>query len=202
MQPFKFSAVIGQILSTQLNIHASLIAGCKAFDPHSQREIYRLYSKAMLNTAFRIVGARQDAEDVIQEAFISAFHHIERYREEATFGAWLKRIVINKALTHIRKNGRMMPLEEDFDVAMEETALPTEGISIDQVREAILELPDGFRTVLSLYLLEGYDHVEISEILGISVSTSKTQYMRAKEKLKMILQQQKEPGWYMLSGNN
>lgn len=144
----------------------------------------------MLNTAYRIVGVKEDAEDILQEAFVSAFSNIESYREEATFGAWLKRIVINKALTHLRKLRDTQPLEEDFEVADVQVEPIEFPFTVDAVRESIMELPVGFRMVLSMYLLEGYDHIEISEILNISVSTSKTQYMRARIKLREILQRQ------------
>lgn len=144
----------------------------------------------MLNTAFRIVGDRDDAQDVLQDAFISAFSNIDSYREEATFGAWLKRIVINRALSHLKKNRNTDLMEEGFDIIEESKPEVGVELSVEQVREAIMQLPVGFRMVLSMFLLEGYDHIEISEILNISVSTSKTQYMRARLKLKEILQKQ------------
>jgi len=146
----------------------------------------------MFKTALRITGDRENAEDVLQEAFISAFQSLNGYREDASFGAWLKRIVINKALNQVQKVKKDLMLAEDIkEEAREYEPEQTEpNYSVDQVKRAMHELPSGFRTVLSLYLFEGYDHKEISEILGISESTSKSQYKRAKDKLKMIVKQE------------
>lgn len=170
-----------------INIHADLIERCCHQDEMAQYELYKLYSKAMLNTAFRICGNREDAEDALQEAFVSAFKNIKSYRADATFGAWLKRIVINKSLTVLRKNAGLMNMADSDEVDLpEEESLPL-AYDVNLIREKILELPQGFRTVLTLYLFEGYDHEEIGQILGVSESTSKTQYKRAKEKLKTML---------------
>lgn len=146
----------------------------------------------MFNTALRITGEHADAEDVLQEAFVSAFENLKSYRADAAFGAWLKRIVINKALNHIQKSKRdlMMVNEEE---AVEEPVRadePEPQYSVEVVKRGMAELPSGFRSVLSLYLFEGYDHKEISQILNISESTSKTQYKRAKDKLKTILKKE------------
>ncbi|WP_424963597.1 RNA polymerase sigma factor [Ekhidna sp.] len=175
-----------------VNIHADLIARCKDDDRNAQFEIYKLYNKAMFNTALRITGDDDDAEDVLQEAFVSAFQHLSGYREDASFGAWLKRIVINKALNHVQRVKKDMMLAEDIrEEASEYEPEKTEpNYTVDQVKLAMRALPSGFRTVLSLYLFEGYDHKEISEILGITESTSKSQYKRAKDKLKMIIKQE------------
>ena len=130
------------------------------------------------------------AEDAIQEAFLSAFQSLVFYRGEASFGSWLKRIVINKAISLNRKELKYEFREDDHSMDSIEHYKEKEDASnydIIRVREAIAELPDGFRTVLSLCLVEGSDHQEISQILGIVESTSKTQYKRAKEKLKRML---------------
>lgn len=149
--------------------------------------VYSRYSRSMLNTAYRIIGDRDEAEDVLQDSFISAFRSLKNYRGDATFGAWLKRIVINKAVTALqRKKTERLPDSESWDVPEIQTEEPDEW-SVNVVRQAILNLPDGYRTVLSLYLLEGYDHEEIAGILGISVSTSKSQLNRAKARLRLDL---------------
>jgi RNA polymerase sigma-70 factor (ECF subfamily) len=140
----------------------------------------------MFNVSHRITGRQEDAEDAIQEAFISAFRNLHNYRADATFGAWLKRIVVNKSINVLKKRKHeLMPEDDHWDVAeTEEPAEYKEELTIERVKTAIEELPDGYRTVLSLYLLEGYDHQEISEILGITESTSKSQLNRAKGKLR------------------
>ncbi len=143
----------------------------------------------MLNTAYRIIGNVEEAEDALQESFISAFKNLHTYREEAAFGAWLKRIVVNRSLTALnrRKNEILIP-ESGEDVLEEVSADDSEiQLSIEKIKEAMIDLPAGFRSVLTLYLFEGYDHKEIAEILNISESTSKTQYKRAKDKLKELL---------------
>ena len=148
----------------------------------------------MFNTALRITGDQNDAEDVLQEAFVSAFEHLNSYREDASFGAWLKRIVINKALNQVQKSKKDLMLADEIkkedgnEIEWHEETEPV--YSVNAIKNAMNELPSGFRTVLSLYLFEGYDHKEISEILGITESTSKSQYKRAKDKLKMILKQE------------
>lgn len=145
----------------------------------------------MYNVGFRIVNNTEEAEDVLQDAFISAFNNLGSYRGDSTFGAWLKRIVINKAINCLNKRKpERMPEDERFDVKEEEEVDVLEGFpfTVEKVRAAIESLPDGYRSVLSLYLLEGYDHGEIAEILGITESTSKSQFNRAKKKLKELLE--------------
>jgi RNA polymerase sigma factor (sigma-70 family) len=143
----------------------------------------------MYNIGYRITGNGEDAEDVLQEAFISAFKNLDNYRGDATFGAWLKRIVVNKSINVLKKRKHeLMPADDEWDVPDEEPAGDyKEGLTVDRVKKAIEALPDGYRSVLSLYLLEGYDHQEIAGILGITESTSKSQLNRAKGKLREIL---------------
>jgi RNA polymerase sigma-70 factor (ECF subfamily) len=145
----------------------------------------------MYNVAYRIVNDEVEAEDVLQESFINAFNNLDNYRGDSTFGAWIKRIVINKSINYLhKKKMERIPEDDRWDVKQEEEVDIFEGypFSVEKVRDAIENLPDGYRTVLSLYLLEGYDHGEIAEIMGITESTSKSQFNRAKKKLKEILE--------------
>lgn len=139
-----------------------------------------------------MVNDRDEAEDILQEAFVSAFKNLKSYRGDASFGSWLKRIVVNKCINYIKKNRTIMvPLEDErMDVADESGGLDELELqlSVEKVKESMAELPDGFRSVLSLYLFEGYDHKEIGGIMGITESTSKSQYLRAKAKLRVILE--------------
>lgn len=173
-------------------MHDELIARCRAGDRSAHYKIYKLYSRSMFNVGLRITGREEDAEDALQEGFISAFRNLEAYRGDATFGAWLKRIVINKAINIIKKRKlESFPENEDWDIPEEDTVSDyRDELTVDRVRSAISQLPDGYRTVLSLYLLEGYDHEEIAGILGISESTSKSQLNRAKKKLREFLTQE------------
>lgn len=178
--------------SAVVNIHQHLIDGCKGGSSEAQYQLYRLYSKAMMNVAWRITNSDADAEDILQESFLSAFRNIHSYKGEAAFGAWLKRIVVNKAINHIRKKRLELSSVEVSDVDMPEEPAGHENdaetmLSVQRIKKAIPLLPDGFRLVLSLYLLEGYDHREIAEILGITESTSKSQFNRAKNRLREIL---------------
>lgn len=174
------------------NKHADIVDRCIQGDQKAFYEIYQLYSKAMLNICFRILGIQEVAEDVLQEAFVNAFQNIKSYQGKASFGAWLKKIVVNKAISHLRKQQLdIVELDDRIDVKDDHEVDDMDFImKVETIREAIQKLPNGFRVVFSLYLLEGYDHKEISEILGISESTSKSQYNRAKKKLKDILREE------------
>lgn len=171
--------------------HYSLVAECKQGSKKACYELYRLYSKAMLNVAFRIVGNIAEAEDVLQEAFLDAFNKLKDFRQDTTFGLWLKQIVVNRSINMLRKRRlELIELEGDhLENIPEEEAADDEDIQyqVTLVKEAMKQLPDGYRVVLSLYLLEGYDHEEIGQILNISENTSRTQFLRAKRKLMEIL---------------
>lgn len=170
------------------DIQQYLIDRSKLGDASAQRELYKLYVKNMYNTALRMLAHSAEAEDVIQESFLEAFTKLNDYRGDSSFGSWLKRIVINKCISLICKRRIDFVDEQDLDVLNTNDELDfnsdDESKIIELVKIGINELEEGYRIVLSLYLLEGYDHVEISEILKISESTSKTQYLRAKNKLK------------------
>ena len=141
----------------------------------------------MYNTSMRIIGNKEDAEDVMQEAFLSAFKKLDTYKGEVSFGAWLKKIVINRSLDHLKK--KKVFFEEINEKVIDEQSpvMEIQEINMPKIKKAIGQLPEGYRVVLSLYLLEGYDHDEISEILGISNSSSRSQLLRAKLKLKDYL---------------
>ena len=143
----------------------------------------------MYNVALRITGEDMDAEDVLQDAFVSAFKNLSQYREDASFGAWLKRIVINKSLNLVKKRNRLAfeVSETAGEAVYEWEDVPDHQMEVAAIKEAIKKLPDGFRAVLTLYLFEGYDHTEIAEIMGITVSTSKSQFNRAKKKLREMI---------------
>ncbi|MDX2443186.1 MAG: RNA polymerase sigma factor [Bacteroidales bacterium] len=175
--------------SQEFIIHKDLIEGSKKGDTGSQYKLYGLYSKAMYNLSFRMMNSVVEAEDVLQEAFTEAFLKLKSYKYEASFGAWLKRIVINKCLNKLKKrNIQMIGVDEkDLPDSFEEDDEQNIDYEVDKIITGVQKLPDGYRVILELYLFEGYDHVEISQILEISVSTSKSQYSRAKKRLKSIL---------------
>ena len=167
-------------------IHAPLLEECRMGNSRAQSRLYNQYCKAMYNLAYRILNNREDAEDMLQEAFIECFRSIDSFRFESTFGAWLKRIMVKKCINQIKKKKIDLTLYETLPAVVD---VEEEEVKYDMTKifEGIELLPDGYRIILTLYLLEGYDHGEISQILGISESTSKSQYSRAKEKLRTIL---------------
>ena len=155
--------------------------------------LYNQYSKAMYNVAYRMMNNREDAEDMLQESFIECFRNIASFRFESTFGAWLKSILINRCINHLRKKKIDIILYDIPPVNIPEEEAETE-YDTSKVFKGIELLPDGYRIILTLYLLEGYDHTEIARILGISESTSKSQYSRAKDKLRSILSKNQRYG--------
>ncbi|GAB2984909.1 hypothetical protein GCM10027049_23900 [Mucilaginibacter puniceus] len=171
--------------------HYNLVVECKQGSKKACYELYRLYSKAMLNVAFRIVGNIADAEDVLQESFLDAFNKIKDFRQETTFGLWLKQIVVHRSVNLLRKRKvEWIELgENELDGIADEVVDNDDDIQyqVAVVKQAMNKLPEGYRVVLSLYLLEGYDHEEIGQILNIAENTSRTQFLRAKRKLQALL---------------
>ena len=168
-----------------------LVQRCQAGDRGAQSELYHRYARAMLNCAYRILNNEEEAKDAMQDAFVKVFRNIKQYRGDSTIGAWIKRIVVNTAINQNRKGKRwvMTTLEPVHEV--EPTPEEERDLELNAriALRALTLLPDGYRTVCTLYLVEGYDHNEISEILGISLSTSLSQYSRGKKKLRQLIEQ-------------
>lgn len=175
------------------NIHQDLIDNCRKGDRKAQFRIYKLYYRNMYNISLRIVNDTQEAEDIMQESFLSAFEHIESYEGQVSFGAWLRRIVINRSLDALKKKkADILSLDEAHEAASsvdEESDPEMVNLQVEEIHRCIKLLPDGYRIILSLYLLEGYDHEEIGEILDISSSTSRSQYTRARTKLASLIRE-------------
>lgn len=178
----------------QIDIHHELINQCREGNPKAQYQLYNLYSKQMLNISHRIVNDRMEAEDVLQESFINAFDRLESYRGEASFGSWLKRIVINRSLNVVRKKKHYFEdiNEELMQVESEEEMKEEVEYSVKDIHRAMKQLPDGYRVIFSLYMFEDMSHSEIADQLDISVNTSKSQLSRARKKMKELMQQNKE----------
>ncbi len=163
----------------------SLVKQVKRNDVVAMRTIYDLFSKEMMAVSCRITNNLQDAEDIIQEGFLTSFQKIDQLKDEAKYGGWLKQIIINKSLASLKKRVNFQDLGEiELSEEMEEDQNWYQGISFEKIKNAIQDLPDGSRQVFSLYLLENYKHKEIAEMLNISVSTSKSQYRYALKLLK------------------
>lgn len=171
------------------HIHIKLIESCKNGNERSKYELYQLYSRAMFNICNRMMNNREEAEDMLQEAFTQAFMKLHTFRHESGFGTWLKRIVVNTCINAMNKRKiELAYLEENkrSDVTEEEENDEVQ-FDVNSIKKAMEKLPDGGRMIFSLYLLEGYDHVEIAQILNITESTSKSQYMRARRRIVEIL---------------
>lgn len=170
-------------------LHQPIIDKCKNNCAKSQMQLYNLYCKAMIIVANRYVKDRFLAEDVMQDAFIKAFKNIDSYKNEVAFGAWLKRIVINQSIDFLKKNKlELVAINDEITTNVEEDWKIESTISIDRILETINSLKEKYRLVLTMYLLEGFDHQEIAEVLNITENTSRTHLLRGKKILKEQLE--------------
>lgn len=171
------------------NVHRELIDDCRNYDQKAQFRIYKLYYKAMYNVSLRIVKDTMEAEDIMQEAFLSAFEKIDTYSGSVSFGAWLKKIVQNRSIDYLNKKNLLTygDIESYNNVEDSIVDQPQEENDHDprlnKVMNIIKDLPQKYKEVVSLYLLEGYDHEEIGEILSIPSSTSRSNFSRARQKI-------------------
>ncbi|MFD2528865.1 MULTISPECIES: RNA polymerase sigma factor [Polaribacter] len=166
-----------------------LLERCQKQDKNAQLELYKCYYKAMYNVAYRILKNEFEAEDLMQEAFLTAFTKMKMYKGEVTFGAWLKRIVINKSLTQLKKNNRYQEVKMEVvtDDEVEEETIDYRGFKASTVLNCLQNLKENYRVVLNLHLIEGYDYEEISQILEYTNENVRTTVSRAKKKLKQVL---------------
>ncbi|TDQ27920.1 RNA polymerase sigma factor [Tenacibaculum caenipelagi] len=168
-------------------IHQPVIDACRNNDAKAQMQLYDLYCDAMFTVALRYVKDSFTAEDVVQEAFIKAFKNIDSYKEEVTFGAWLKRIVINQSIDYLKKRKlELISLNEETTTLVDDDHdnwNVASTISYQDIVNCIQQLKEKYRIVLTLFLLEGYDHGEISQILGISEVSSRTHLLRGKKQV-------------------
>ncbi len=187
-------AKTGSLETRYENIHKDLIDACRRGERNAQYKIYKLYYKAMFNTSLRIVNDTAEAEDIMQESFLDAFQRLESYSGQGSFGSWLKRIVVNNSLDSLRRSKDTVSFEEEgleLPESGEESHEAEIQFQVQEVLKAIQQLPEEYRIIISLFLLEGYDHDEISEVLNISNQLSRTRYSRARHKLLAILKENK-----------
>ena len=174
------------------DIHQDLIEACRNQNRHAQVRIYELYFKALYNTCLRIVNNATETEDIMQESFLEAFKKIEDFRGEGSFGAWLKKIAVNNSINHLRKRREMVSFDETIieikDTSPDEIEY-SENIfcRLEEVRESLKKLPENYRILISLHLLEGYDHQEMAEIMKTTHGNIRVKYLRAKQKLLQII---------------
>lgn len=173
-----------------------LLQECKNGSTTAQFEIYKLYYKAMFNTAMRILQNSYDAEDVMQEAFLNAFTKLDTFKGEVPFGAWLKRIVINRSLTHIKKKNKLQEvnleivdnkLESEDNQEVNDAKIDYVNLKVKEVSKAMEQLKESYRRILNLSLVEGYDNEEIALIMDISNENCRTTISRAKSRLRKLL---------------
>lgn len=174
---------------TGLMFQIDIVEECKANNRKAQLKLYKQYCDGMFCVAMRFLKNEVDAEDVTQESFIKAFQKIDQFKGDVTFGAWLKRIVINKSIDFLKsKRQRMVELDESFMIVTEDDDWTIEsGINLEEVKIAIESLPEKYKYVVMMFLMEGFDHNEISEVLGLTSSNCRTRLLRGKGLLKELL---------------
>ena len=170
-----------------------MVQQCLNGEASAYRALYDRYAKAMYNTALRILNRTDDAEDILQEAFTDAVQQLSSFEGRSTFGAWLRQIVVYKSIAHLKKQTlHVNGLETDAENLADETTLEEDEVwyTVDSIKQAMQKLPDGYRTVLTLHLIEGFEQEEVAEMMKVSHSTVRTQYMREKQKLLQVLKQE------------
>ncbi len=177
-------------MNDQANIQ--LLIKCKEGSRLAQIELYRQLSRPVYNTCMRILKNKETAEDMMQETFIRVYNGLEKFEGRSMLLTWVKRIAINQCLNEIKKNKMQLVEAQEWHGAIEEEEEDEPKWECDKVIELMAELPEGYRVILTLYLIEGFQHDEIADILNISVGTSRSQYMRGKKKLKEKYLQWKE----------
>jgi len=172
-------------------LETKLIKLCKKRNEVAQMQVYDKYAQAMFTIACRYLNDEEDAKDAMQEGFLKAFTNIEKYQPEATFGVWLKRIIINQCLDVLKKNTLEFSAVEvtELQIINEDDWHFDNSITKQEILLAVNKLNEKYKIVVKLYLLEGYDHEEISDILEIPVKTSRTHLRRGKLKLQDLLKQ-------------
>lgn len=169
-----------------LDIEQQLIERCLQDDPKAQMKLYQKYAAAMYHVSRRIISDDLQAEDAMQEAFITAFRKLDQFKGDVVFGAWLKKIVIRKCVDLLRKEKMITEDVEDLKV-IDEIEIEYDNLDVHQLKIGINQLQENYKVIINLYFFEGYDHEEIASILGISYQNSRTLLNRAKAKLKTIL---------------
>lgn len=174
-------------------MQTELVERCKAKDRRAQLELYTKYCEGMYCVACRYIRDPDDAEDVLQDSFIKAFQRIDQFKGEVSFGAWLKRIVINKCLDFIKaRKQQFVELQENtMHIVEDENWTVDDSLTIREIKEAMAQLSEKYRLVVQLYLMEGYDHSEIAQILELSETSSRTRLLRGKGYLREILKNKK-----------
>ena len=165
--------------------HQKLVKDCLKGKPQAQRELYELFAETMLGVCYRYTRSMRDAEDVLQEGFVKVFHHLNQYKQQGELGAWIRRIMVTTSLNFLKKKSR-----NRYEFSFENEHLhpvvddnPELKLTGKELANLIRQLPVGYQTIFNLYAIEGFNHVEIGEMLGINEGTSRSQYSRARNLL-------------------
>ncbi len=179
------SKIESRIQLTPFMTDNELVKLCLKDNAQAQRELYVKYASVMMGICYRYTKSMEDAEDVLQEAFIKVFKNLKQYSGEGELGGWVRRIMVNTALTYIKKHRR-------YTVDMDYDKMPLQPVSNDEpdihlnqkeLADLIRQLPAGYQTVFNLHAVEGFSHIEIGQLLGINENTSRSQYSRARSTL-------------------
>ncbi len=178
-------------MSKTIDLNSKIVEDCKQNDAKAQMRLYDMYCDAMFIIAKRYVKDSFTAEDLMQDVFIKVFKNIQSFKGEVTIGAWIKKIMINQCLDYLKKKRiELVSIEEkELNVADEDDWTVKEEVNVQTITMAINSLPEKYKVVLNLYLIEGYDHQEIAQVLDITEVNSRSQLMRGKNKLKSQLKQ-------------
>jgi RNA polymerase sigma-70 factor (ECF subfamily) len=168
------------------NSDKEIIAGCRRGDRGAQKALYDLYNSQMYTLAYRITGNFEEAQDVLQEGFLQVFQNLGSFRGESRLGSWIHTIMARKALARVRNRIEFMDIEAQQETPSELFDFP---IDVEYLEKAIIALPDGYRSIFTLYEIEGFKHSEIAEMLDITESTSKSQLHKAKRMLRLKLKE-------------
>jgi RNA polymerase sigma factor (sigma-70 family) len=170
----------------------SLIEGClKGYESY-QFELYKRYAGKMMVVCKRYAGSKQEAEDFLQEAFIRIYDKLNTYQFSGSLEGWIRRVVVHTALNKIRSRKRYDDLSEDLPIVDDNAVDAVSDLGEKDLMLMIAALPDGYRTVFNMYAIDGYDHAEIADALGISEGTSRSQLAKARASLRLALEQQKK----------
>ncbi len=176
------------IQSNHITSEADLIRGCIAGERRMQEILYQRFSPKMYAVCLRYANKTEDAQDILQDGFVKVFKNLHMFRGEGSFEGWIRRIFVNTAIEHYRRQVNLYPVTEGHENVLEAKEVSVkDSLSMKDLMSVIQELSPGYKTVFNLYAIEGYTHKEIAEMIGISEGTSKSQLARAKGILQNII---------------
>lgn len=169
---------------------SEILKGCRKRRRENQKELYEMFYAYGMSITLRYADSRNEAVDILNDAFMKVFQNIRKYNEHQPFKPWLRQIIVNTAINHFHKQKKVKAWETLDETGAEMAAAETiiSGISYDEIVEMVQQLTPAYRTVFNLYVIEGFKHKEVAEMLGISVGTSKSNLSKAKRNLRTLLE--------------